>query len=151
MKPASHRRANPIARPGCRVLAVGDVRRQNGVVADNRSAEVDAWFDRYDNPQKGLVQAVRDVILSADPRVTETIKWQAPTFMYNGNLASFYPRSTKHASLMFHTGASLPDPTGLLEGEGDTSRVARFLDEDDLAAKADALRGLVAAWIEQKG
>jgi hypothetical protein len=120
-------------------------------VADNRSAEVDAWFDRYDNPQKGLVQAVRDVILSADPRMTETIKWQAPTFMYKGNLASFYPRSTKHVSLMFHTGASLPDPTGLLEGEGDTSRVARFLDEDDLAAKADALRGLVAAWIEQKG
>jgi hypothetical protein len=51
---------------------------------------------------------------------------------------------------MFHTGASLPDPTGLLEGEGGTSRVARFLDESDLAAEEDALRGLVAAWIELK-
>jgi hypothetical protein len=71
--------------------------------------------------------------------------------MYRGNLASFYPKSKQHASLMFHTGATLPDPTGLLEGEGDTSRVARFLDADDLAAKADALRGLVRAWIEQRG
>ena len=51
---------------------------------------------------------------------------------------------------MFHTGASLPDPTGLLEGEGQTSRVARLLDEADLSAKTDALRGLVAAWIEAK-
>ena len=113
--------------------------------------EVDAWLDRYANPQKPLVKAVWETILDADPRITESIKWQAPTFMYKGNLASFYPRSTKHVSLMFHTGASLPNPDGLLEGEGDTSRVARFLDEDDLAAKTEALRGLVAAWIEQKG
>jgi hypothetical protein len=116
----------------------------------NRDPGVDTWFETYDNPQKELVQAVRRIILDADPRVTETIKWKSPTFMYKGNLASFYPKSTKHVSLMFHTGAALPDPTGLLEGEGDTSRVARFLDELDLAAKEAALRGLVAAWIDLK-
>ena len=118
---------------------------------DNRDPEVDAWFETYDNPQRDLVQAVRQTILDADPRMRETIKWKAPTFMYKGNLASFYPRSTQHVSLMFHTGATLPDPTGLLEGEGDTSRVARFADGTDLAAKEQALRGLVAAWIELKG
>jgi hypothetical protein len=117
---------------------------------DNRDAGVDAWFETYDNPQKELVQAVRRTILDADARVSETIKWSAPTFMYKGNLASFYPKSTQHVSLMFHTGASLPDPTGLLEGDGATSRVARFLDERDLEAKTPALRGLVAAWIELK-
>jgi hypothetical protein len=117
----------------------------------NRNPDVDAWFDAYANPQKDLVKAVRDVILDADPRIEEAIKWQAPTFTYKGNLASFYPKSTKHVSLMFHTGALLPDPDGLLEGEGETSRVARFADADDLAAKADALRRLVAAWVESKG
>lgn len=112
---------------------------------------VDAWFDDYDNPQKDLVLAVRDVVLDADPRVEETIKWKAPTFIYRGNIASFYPKSKQHVSLMFHTGASLPDPAGLLEGEGDTSRVARFIDVDDLAAKTDSLQGLVRAWIDLKG
>ena len=116
-------------------------------VSDNRDPVVDAWFEKYDNPQKDLVKAVRDLILDTDPRITEVIKWQAPTFMYKGNLASFYPRSTKHVSLMFHTGASLPDPSGVLEGDGDTSRVLRILDYDDLAVKADALRGLIASWI----
>jgi len=57
-----------------------------------------AWFTRYTNPQKGLVQAVRELILNADDRVAETIKWQAPTFMYKGNIASFYPKATKHVS-----------------------------------------------------
>ena len=116
-------------------------------VSDNRDPVVDAWFENYDNPQKDLVQAVRELILDTDPRITEVIKWQAPTFMYKGNLASFYPRSTKHVSLMFHTGAFLSDPSGVLEGDGDTSRVLRILDYDDLAVKADALRGLIASWI----
>lgn len=116
-------------------------------VSDNRDPVVDAWFENYDNPQKDLVQAVRELILKTDPRITEVIKWQAPTFVYKGNLASFYPRSTKHVSLMFHTGASLSDPSGVLEGDGDTSRVLRILDYDDLAVKADALRGLIARWI----
>lgn len=86
---------------------------------ENRDPAVDAWFENYANPQKDLVQSVRSVILEADPRMSETIKWQAPT--------------------------------GLLEGEGDKSRVAKVRDEADLAAKADGLRGLVAAWIELKG
>ncbi len=115
------------------------------------SPEVDAWFDRYDNPQKDLVDAVRRVILDADDRVTETVKWQAPTFMYRGNIASFYPKSRAHVSLMFHTGASLPDPHGLLEGEGDVSRVAKFVDAEDLDRKTPALQELIRAWIESKG
>jgi hypothetical protein len=110
--------------------------------------DVDAWFATYDNPQKPLVQAVREVILGVDERVTETIKWQAPTFMFRGNIASFYPKSKQHVSLLFHTGAQLPDPTGLLEGTGDTSRVAKFADADDLAAKRPALEDLVRAWID---
>jgi hypothetical protein len=115
---------------------------------DNRDPAVEKWFETYVNPQKALVRAVREVILNVDPRISETIKWKAPAFMFRGNIASFYPRSTKHVSLMFHTGAALPDPTGLLEGEGETSRVAPFLDESDLAAKTEALRGLIAGWIE---
>jgi hypothetical protein len=112
--------------------------------------EVDAWLARYDNPQKDLLQAVREVMLGADDRVTETIKWQAPTFMYQGNIASFFPKATKHVSLMFHTGASLPDPDGILEGDGEVSRVVKIADPDDLAVKTEALQALVRFWIASK-
>lgn len=77
----------------------------------NRKPDVDAWFDRYDNPQKPLVLAVRDAVLDADPRVEETIKWQAPTFMFKGNIASFYPRSKRAVSLRFHRGGSYESRT----------------------------------------
>jgi hypothetical protein len=75
---------------------------------------------------------------------------ESADLQFKGNIASFYPRTTKHVSLMFHTGAALPDPTGLLEGDGDTSRVARFVNEPDLEDKTEALRGLIQAWIELK-
>ena len=116
----------------------------------NRSPEVDAWFEAYANPQKDLVQAVRTVLLDADERLAEAIKWKAPTFVYQGNLASFFPKSTKHVTLMFHTGATLPDPDGILEGDGDVARSVKIRDHKDLADKAPALRGLVTAWIASK-
>ena len=111
---------------------------------------VDAWFENYDNPQKSLVMAVRDVVLEADPRVGECIKWQAPTFTYRGNIASFFPKSKKHVSLMFHTGATLPDPLGILEGSGETSRSLKIADHEDLASKTPALQRLVRSWVDQR-
>ena len=110
--------------------------------------EVDAWFAEYDNPQKAVVQAVREVILSADPRIEETIKWQAPTFVYKGNLASFFPKSKQHASLMFHTGARIPGDFPSLEGGGATGRMMKFTDMADVRRKRAELRRIVKAWIK---
>ena len=111
-----------------------------------RSAEVDAWFARYDNPMKEVVQRIRAIVLAADARVEECIKWQAPTFVFRGNLASFYPKSKQHASLMFHVGAQIPGTHPLLEGWGATSRVMKI----GSVAQADAARGdierVVKAW-----
>jgi hypothetical protein len=115
-----------------------------------RSKEVDAWFAKYDNPKKDVVLRVREIVLGADPRIEETIKWQAPTFTYNGNLASFYPKSKEHASLMFHYGAKIPGKHSRLEGTGDTSRVLKIATVTEAnRAKADIER-IVKAWCEWK-
>jgi len=113
-----------------------------------RSKEVDAWFSRYENPMKDVVQKIRAIVLAADPRMGECIKWQAPTFTYKGNLASFYPKSKQHASLMFHTGANIPGKHKLLEGTGSTSRVMKL----GTVSAADAAKGdiekIVRAWCD---
>lgn len=116
----------------------------------NKNPKVDAWFEKYDNPQKELVQRVREIILSVDGKIEEDIKWQAPTFGYKGNIASFFPKAKKNVSLMFHTGASIEDPEGLLEGDGETSRVARFMDAKDVERKKGALEAVIRAWIKVK-
>lgn len=111
---------------------------------------VDDWFEQYDNPMKDVVQAVRRVILATDDRIDETIKWKSPTFVFNGNIASFNPRSKRHASLMFHVGAQIPGDHPALEGGGDTARYMTFADLDEVEAKTDALRAVLTAWIDWK-
>jgi hypothetical protein len=118
------------------------------VAGKRRSEEVDAWFARYDNPKKDVVMRIREIVLAADPRIEESIKWQAPTFSYNGNLASFYPKSKEHASLMFHTGAKIPGTHRRLEGSGQTSRVMKIATVAEAnKAKAD-IEEIVRAWCE---
>lgn len=115
-----------------------------------RRKEVDAWFARYDNPMKDVVQRIREIILAADSRIDECIKWQAPTFTFEGNLASFFPKSKQHASLMFHQGAMIPGTHPRLEGSGDTSRVLKLGSVAEAnAAKKDLVK-LVKAWCEWK-
>ena len=109
--------------------------------------EVDAWFRSYDNPMKDVVLAIREVLLQADKRMDECIKWQAPTFTFDGNLASFFPKSKKHASLMFHQGAKLPGKHPLLEGTGNTSRVLKLDSIEAVRAARSDLQAIVRAWI----
>jgi uncharacterized protein YdhG (YjbR/CyaY superfamily) len=60
---------------------------------DNRDPGYDTYdtYDTYDSPQRELVEAVRLVILDVDPRMRETIKWKAPTFMYKGQPGFLLP------------------------------------------------------------
>jgi hypothetical protein len=109
--------------------------------------EVDAWLAKYDNPMKPVVVRVRDILLAADARLDECIKWSTPTFTYKGNLASFNPRSKKHASLLFHVGAKIPGKHPRLEGTGDTARTMAIRDLADADAARPALVALVKAWI----
>ena len=109
--------------------------------------DVNVWFETYENPHKELVQAIRKFILSIDNKITECIKWQAPTFTFNGNICSFNPRSKKHVSLMFHSGAKIPGKFNNLQISGDTAAFMAFDDKEDFEKKKKDLEAIVKAWV----
>jgi hypothetical protein len=113
-----------------------------------RRKEVDAWFARYDNPMKPVVRRIREIVLGADGRMDECIKWQAPTFTYRGNLASFFPKSKQHASLMFHTGAHIPGHHPRLEGGGNTGRMLKLGSVADANSAKREIEQIVRAWCD---
>lgn len=113
----------------------------------NTNPDVDAWFLEKQPQQAEAMLRVREIILSIDPRIEETIKWSTPTFMYRGNIASFNP-AKKLVSLLFHRGASIPGKHPRLEGEGETARVMRFADLHDVEAGRKDLEDVVRAWCE---
>lgn len=110
-----------------------------------RNPEVDAWFADYEHPAKDAMLAVRAIILD-DERMTEAIKWKSPTFMYEGNMASFNPRTKAHVSLMFHTGAHIPGDHPLLQGGGETARYIQFADLEEVESAESDIRAIVEAW-----
>jgi hypothetical protein len=111
--------------------------------------DVDVLFADCDNPMKPAMQRVREIILE-DPRMTETIKLETPTFVYEGNVASFNPRARRQVSLLFHTGAAIPGRHPRLAGGGNTARYMTFADLEDVETGADGLRAVVAAWIDSR-
>lgn len=112
---------------------------------------MDAFVAALGHPLEAEIDQVRDAILDVDPRITETIKWKSPTFVFEGNIASIDPRSKKHVNLMFHQGAKLPGTHPALEGGGRTVRYLRFADAAEVKKKRKDLEKAVRAWIELKG
>ena len=91
---------------------------------------------------------VRYAILEADDRMTESIKWSAPTFEYKGNLASFQPKARNFVSLMFHRGAEIPGNHPNLEGDSSLVRIMRFKDGVDVEKRRKDIQAVVKAWCE---
>lgn len=109
--------------------------------------EVNAWMAAYDNPMKEVVQRIRHIMLATDDRISECIKWHAPTFSYQGNLASFYPKSTRCATLMFHHGALIPGTFDHLEGQGTQARAMKIVSIAEAEDRRDELEAITRAWI----
>ena len=108
--------------------------------------EVDAWFAERQPEMEPAMQRVRQIILGTDEGVTEAIKWQTPTFMYEGNICSFNP-AKRLVSLLFHRGAEIPGNHPLLEGDGKLARTVRFEDVDAVEAGKTDLEAIIRDWI----
>ena len=115
----------------------------------NRNPDVDRWLDEADHPLDAAVRRAREIILGADERVTESIKWKTPTFSCRGNIASFN-QSKKLVSIMFHRGAEIPGHHPRLEGDGRLARTMRFTDFDEVDAGRAELESVIRAWCDWK-
>jgi hypothetical protein len=111
--------------------------------------EVERWFREREHPLEDALRRAREIVLGADPRITETIKWKTPTFAYRGNILSFNP-SKNLVSLLFHRGAEIPGEHPRLEGEGDLVRTMRFTDLAEVASGRGDLEAVIRAWCEWK-
>lgn len=116
----------------------------------NRNPEVDAYLKAKAHPMNAEIQCVREIILETSDKIEETIKWQSPTFMYKGNMASYFMNAKKHVSLMFHKGAMIKDDSGLLVGDGKEGRSAKFANMAEIEARRADLQAVVMEWIRMQ-
>ena len=113
------------------------------------------FLEAYDRPISDLALALREIILQEAPDASESI-YQVYTvaiwFGFSGKMKDMFCYITTHAehvNLGFPRGATLPDPNGVLEGEGRTMRHIKFRSQREL--ERPFVRRYIRAAIEQVG
>lgn len=89
--------------------------------------DVDAYLESVSDKMRPICVALRDLIRSAVPGLSETIRWGSPCFQGHG-LVCGIGAFQSHVTLFFFRGAEVPDPKKILRhGEGNAAgRSAKF-------------------------
>lgn len=118
---------------------------------------VDAFLATLDHPAKAEILTLRQLILDADPRIGEGIKWNAPSFHTTEYFATFHLRGKAGVQLILHLGAkvrdnstagmTIADPQSLLTWLGKERASISFQDLAEIHAQQSAFQALIRAWI----
>lgn len=120
------------------------------------SQTVEMFLASLDHPYKEEIIALRGIILEADPRIGEEIKWNAPSFRTSEHFATMHLRAKNGVQIIFHRGAkkrddasgmAINDPESLLAWLGDDRASATFGSAGEIEAKRTALAEIIRQWI----
>lgn len=125
------------------------------------STQVDEFMDNLEHQLKQEIEEVRKIILSANDKITEHIKWNAPSFQYlDEDRITFHLHGKDSFQLIFHCGSKvknrelapnerlIEDASGLLEWKTADRAIMKFTDQHDLKGKEEKLREVITKWLE---
>lgn len=107
-----------------------------------RGVTVDAYVDALPVAHKPIAERIIALVRAAAPKATSSIKWGQPVFEHVGPMM-WMKSFAKHFGVGFWRGAELPDPKGLLEGDGDRMRHVKLRDVNEI--DEPGVRALVKA------
>jgi uncharacterized protein YdhG (YjbR/CyaY superfamily) len=118
------------------------------------------FISEFEDERKPLVEALLAAILEASPTLTETIKWNAPSFCFNGkDRMTLLLHKKDRVALILHTGAKpkedkkaphlFTDETGLLEWNSNIRATISFADLAEFSSKRNLFKNAVKRWIEE--
>ncbi|MEH7121876.1 DUF1801 domain-containing protein [Bacillus sp. JJ1773] len=121
--------------------------------------QVAEFMNNLEHPLKEEIEEVRNIILSTNDKITEHIKWNAPSFCYEGeDRITFNLHGKGFIRLVFHCGAKVKDrktnehlivdPSGILEWKAADRAMMKFTDKKDVKAKEEKLREVIKKWLE---
>lgn len=70
-----------------------------------KADQVDHYMEKLEHPFKQEVERLRSIMLNANPKLQERVKWNSPSFFYIKDLAAFNLRAKgyMYRSFLFFT------------------------------------------------
>jgi len=90
-------------------------------------SSVDEYVSKVVPWQRTVIEKLREVVKSAAPHASESIKWGQPVYEHKGPF-SYIKAHAGHVNFGFWRGAELDDPKRVLQGEGERMRHVRILE-----------------------
>ncbi len=119
--------------------------------------EVSEFLDKLNHPFRKEIELLRQVILSSNTKLEETIKWNGPNYSIgNDDRITMRIMPPKQVQLIFHRGAKkqeqpkqklINDESGLLEWKENDRAVASFKTLADIETKKKELTNIITSWI----
>ena len=126
----------------------------------NKYKTVDEFLHDLSSAKKEQVQTIREYILTAYPTLTEHIKWNAPSYVLDGEDRITFNLTNKEGvvKLVFHMGATrkedkkgkpiLTDTADLIEWVSDIRGYVTFRSIQDITSSEKKIKKLVNDWLE---
>lgn len=108
--------------------------------------DVQEYIDGVPESQQEIIEAVRALIGELAPDAAETIKWNQPVYVVDGENRLYVAAQRDHVNLGFMQGASMDDPDGVLEGTGKKMRHVKLSDPSEV--DTPAIRRLVETAVQ---
>jgi len=125
--------------------------------AESTPEDVEIFLAALDHPLKPEILALRQIILDADPSITEGIKWNVPSFRTSEYFATMHLRAKDGIHVILHlgaktrdtaiTGVAIADPESLLEWLAKDRASVTFRDLNDIDARRSAFAQIIRQWI----
>lgn len=123
------------------------------------SEQVSKYIQKLEPIISQIVEFIRQLVLNTDYEISERIKWNNPSFYFNGEMAPFDPKEYKRELIVMNlhkgkimlvlpSGAKLSHGSGILEGDyKDGRRLITFNDLEDVKSKEKIFKTLIIEWI----
>lgn len=130
-------------KPAAKTASTGETGKSASQLIDARIRELDGWRGE-------TLARMRELILEADPEITEEWKWSNPVWSRNGIICTGESYKS-HVKLTFARGASVTDPSKIFNSslEGNMRRAIDIKEGEQVDARA--FKALIKAAVARNG
>lgn len=101
--------------------------------------KVTEYMAKLQHPFKAEIEAVRSIIKNANSKLSERIKWSAPSYYYKEDQATFNHRNEKCVQIVFHNIAVVDIKSDLLTGSYKDRRLLHLYSMEEVRANKKEL------------
>ena len=109
---------------------------------------VDAYMQKLEHPLKKEMEEVRTIIKQATVKIKEQVKWNAPSFFYKEDLATFNPRMLNAVHIVFHHANIVKIKSPLLQGDYKDRRMMYLHNREEVLAYQTELEKIIRELVE---